>query len=163
MLCLFQISTTASAASQHESHALSTLRQRRLHDATAFSDAPQSGLQSSLLRIERKEKELLKGAVVLYCLLDAESWSVTMETWVLKLSQVGLPDQPILVQVSRKPGGQKLDLDLLATDGESAYRTKSKPSQRPHDELLLCDCIFYTSSPLLTWFSPREKARQTPR
>lgn len=47
------------------------------------------------------------------------------ESWVVKLSRVDQDNQPILVHVSRKPGGQTLDLDLLATDGESAYRGKS--------------------------------------
>lgn len=48
------------------------------------------------------------------------------ESWVIRLSRVDQNDQPILVHVSRKPGGQTLDLDLLATDGESAYRGKSE-------------------------------------
>jgi len=47
-----------------------------------------------------------------------------MDTWVIKLPQADKPGEPVLVRVSRKAGGQKLDLDLLATDGESAWRTK---------------------------------------
>jgi len=47
-----------------------------------------------------------------------------MDTWVIKLPQADKAEEPILIRVSRKPGGQKLDLDLLATDGESAWRTK---------------------------------------
>lgn len=49
-----------------------------------------------------------------------------METWVIKLPQADKSEEPILIRVSRKPGGQRLDLDLLATDGESAWRTKGK-------------------------------------
>lgn len=47
-----------------------------------------------------------------------------MDTWVIKLPQADKAEEPILIRVSRKPGGQKLDLDLLATDGDSAWRTK---------------------------------------
>lgn len=46
------------------------------------------------------------------------------ESWVIRLSRVDQENQPILVHVSRKSNGHALDLDLLATDGESAYRTK---------------------------------------
>lgn len=34
------------------------------------------------------------------------------------------PDQPILIRISRKEGGELLDLDLLATDGDNAFRGK---------------------------------------
>lgn len=46
------------------------------------------------------------------------------ESWVIRLSCVDQDNQPILVHISRKSNGHALDLDLLATDGESAYRTK---------------------------------------
>lgn len=49
-----------------------------------------------------------------------------MESWILRLSLVDQPDQPILMQVSRKESGHPLDLDLLATDGDNAWRTKGK-------------------------------------
>lgn len=48
-----------------------------------------------------------------------------MSSWVLEFQLVDRPDQPILVHVTQKPGST-LSLDLLATDGEEAYRGKSK-------------------------------------
>lgn len=48
------------------------------------------------------------------------------ESCVIRLPRTDLADEPILVYASRKTGGQTLDLDLLATDGASAYRAKGR-------------------------------------
>ncbi|KAK5938020.1 hypothetical protein PMZ80_009609 [Knufia obscura] len=47
-----------------------------------------------------------------------------MESWTIKLPQADKAEDPILIHVSRKHGGKTLDLDLLATDGEQAWRTQ---------------------------------------
>ena len=49
-------------------------------------------------------------------------------TWVIRLVQDGKKKTPILIKVSRKEGGDNLDLDLdlLATDGEAAFTAKGK-------------------------------------
>lgn len=47
-------------------------------------------------------------------------------TWVVRLAQSDKTRPPILINVARKEGGQDLDLDLLATDGEAAFTGKGK-------------------------------------
>lgn len=47
-----------------------------------------------------------------------------MQNWVIRLPFSDRPDIPILVHVTRKDDGHDLDLDLLATEGDSAYRAK---------------------------------------
>ncbi|EXJ93658.1 hypothetical protein A1O1_02050 [Capronia coronata CBS 617.96] len=44
-------------------------------------------------------------------------------SWVIRL-EADKGNPPILVKVSRKEGGHDLDLDLLATDGDAAYKGK---------------------------------------
>lgn len=61
------------------------------------------------------------------------------ESWVIRLSRVDQDNQPILVHVSKKPNGHDLDLDLLATDGESAYRAKGE--QNPATRILSYELI----------------------
>ena len=40
---------------------------------------------------------------------------------IIRLDQDDKQSSPILVKISHKDGGHKLDLDLLATDGDAAY------------------------------------------
>jgi len=47
-----------------------------------------------------------------------------MDTWVIRLTKADKEKSPILVNVSRKEGGHDLDLDILATDGDTAYSGK---------------------------------------
>lgn len=48
-----------------------------------------------------------------------------MDNWILQFPVVESTDW-VLLKVSRKIGGEQLDLDLIATDGESAYRAKGE-------------------------------------
>ncbi|OCT52478.1 hypothetical protein CLCR_10398 [Cladophialophora carrionii] len=45
-------------------------------------------------------------------------------SWVVRLLQDNQEETPILINVSRKEGGDELDLDLLATDGTAAFTSK---------------------------------------
>jgi hypothetical protein len=47
-------------------------------------------------------------------------------TWVVRLVLSDKKKGPLLINVSRKQGGHAVDLDLLATDGETAFATKGK-------------------------------------
>jgi len=50
------------------------------------------------------------------------------DNWVLQLPQANAPEQPVLLQITAK-GDSNVDLDLLATDGNAAYRGKSTACQ----------------------------------
>ncbi|KAK5070855.1 hypothetical protein LTR64_003829 [Lithohypha guttulata] len=64
-----------------------------------------------------------------------------MDNWVLQFPIVESSDW-VLLKVSRKVGGEQLDLDLIATDGESAYRAKvrEKKIDRLKDEHYTGSC-----------------------
>jgi hypothetical protein len=49
------------------------------------------------------------------------------ESWVIKLPLATDAGGSILIHITPKDG-KKLDLDLLATDGESAFKGKGKES-----------------------------------
>lgn len=49
-----------------------------------------------------------------------------MRSWIIRLPFSDRPDIPILIHITQKVDGHELDLDLLATEGDSAYRAKSK-------------------------------------
>ena len=49
-----------------------------------------------------------------------------MATWVLRFTLLDHEDQPILIHVHQKPETHELDLDLIATDGDSAFRGKGR-------------------------------------
>jgi hypothetical protein len=52
---------------------------------------------------------------------------MSAESWVVRLMQDGTDGTPpILINVSRKEGGNESDFDLLATDGEAAYIAKGE-------------------------------------
>ena len=47
-------------------------------------------------------------------------------SWVIRLLQADNAKTPILVKVTRKQDGHDVDLDLLATDGDAAYKGKGR-------------------------------------
>lgn len=47
-------------------------------------------------------------------------------SWVIRLFRDDGDKSPIIVKVSRKENGHDLDLDLLATDGDSAFIGKGE-------------------------------------
>lgn len=55
---------------------------------------------------------------------------------IVKFSQAGNPEKPIIVKVATKKGGSKLDLDLLATDGDEVWRGKGK--NLTHSTIQIC-------------------------